>query len=87
MTVYSKECLEYFLAHQEQLFDEPVAETPEEAEEFLDECMAQVVDSLDEVREYLSEDGMDVDDLTDEDLADAAEVFSLPDGSYLIVEG
>ncbi len=87
MTVYSKECLEYFLAHQEQLFDEPVAETPEEAEEFLDECMAQVVDSLDEVREYLSEDGMDVDDLTDEELADAAEVFSLPDGSYLIVEG
>lgn len=87
MTVYSKECLEYFLAHQDQLFDEPVAETPEEAEEFLDECMAQVVDNLDEVREYLSEDGMDVDDLTDEELEDAAEVFSLPDGSYLIVEG
>ena len=87
MTVYTEECLQYFLAHQDQLFDEPVAETMEEAEEFLDECMAQVVDSLDEVREYLSEDGMDVDDLTDEELADAAEVFSLPDGSYLIVEG
>ena len=87
MTVYTEECLQYFLAHQDQLFDEPVAETMEEAEEFLDECMAQVVDSLGEVREYLSEDGMDVDDLTDEELADAAEVFSLPDGSYLIVEG
>ena len=87
MNMYTKECLEYFLAHQDQLYDEPVAEPLEEAEEFLDECMAQVVDSLDEVREYLSEDGMDVDDLTDEELADAAEVFSLPDGSYLIVEG
>ena len=73
MNMYTKECLEYFLAHQDQLYDEPVAETLEEAEEFLDECMAQVVDSLDEVREYLSEDGMDVDDLTDEELA----VYSL----------
>ena len=41
--MYSKECVETFLKQQEQLFDEPVAETYEEAEEFLEECMAVVV--------------------------------------------
>ena len=38
--MYSKECVETFLKQQGQLFDEPVAETYEEAEEFLEECMA-----------------------------------------------
>ena len=33
--MYSKECVETFLKQQGQLFDEPVAETYEEAEEFL----------------------------------------------------
>ena len=37
--MYSKECVETFLKQQGQLFDEPVAETYEEAEEFLEECM------------------------------------------------
>ena len=37
---YDETCLEYFLAHQEQLLPEPVAETIEEAEEFLEDCMA-----------------------------------------------
>ena len=41
--MYSKECVETFLKQQGQLFDEPVAETYEEAEEFLEECMAVVV--------------------------------------------
>ena len=45
----------YFLKKQSQLFDEPVAETMEEAEAFLEDCMAVVVDSLDEVREYFEE--------------------------------
>ncbi len=35
--MYSEECIETFLKKQEQLFDEPVAETYEEAEEFLSE--------------------------------------------------
>ena len=30
---------------------------------------------------------MDVTGLTDEEVADAAEVFALPDGTFLIVEG
>ena len=84
---YDEECLKVFLAKQEQLFDEPVAETLEEAEEFLDDCMAVVVDSLDEVREYFEENGADISDMSDEELEEASEVFALPSGRYLIVEG
>ena len=72
MNEYSEECLLTFLEKQSQLFDEPVAETQEEAEAFLEDCMAVVVDSLGEVREYFE---------------DASEVFALPNGQYLIVEG
>ena len=84
---YSEECLLTFLKQQDRLFDEPVAETMEEAEAFLEDCMAVVVESLDEVREYLEESGADVDQITEEELEDASEVFALPDGTYLIVEG
>lgn len=75
------------MKNQEQLFDEPVAETYEEAEEFLDECMAVVVNTLKEVREYLDESGMDVEGMSDQELLDASEIFSLEDGTFLIVEG
>ena len=87
MNDYSEECILTFLKNQKQLFDEPVAETPEEAEEFLEDCMAVVVDSVKEVREYLEESGMDVSELSDEELLEESEVFELPDGTYLIVEG
>lgn len=83
---YSRSCLEYFLKHQGQLFDEPVAETLEEAEEFLEDCMAVVVDSLKEVKKYLDELGMDVSGLTAKELEEVEEVFALEDGTYLIVE-
>ena len=66
---------------------EPVAETMEEAEAFLEDCMAAVVDSLKEVREYFEENGMDVEGMSDEELEEAGEVFPLPGGQYLIVEG
>ena len=49
--------------------------------------MAAVVDSLGEVREYLEDMGADVDGMSDEELEEASEVFALPDGKYLIVEG
>ena len=65
MGEYSEECLRTFLKDQGQLFDEPVAETLEEAEAFLEDCMAVVVDSLEEVREYFEESGADVDHMTD----------------------
>ena len=87
MNGYSEECLNVFLRDQGKLFDEPVAETPEEAEAFLEDCMAVVVDSLKEVREYFEESGTDVEHMSDEELEDASEVFALPDGKYLIVEG
>lgn len=86
MNEYSEECLEVFLKKQSQLFDEPVAETLEEAEEFLDDCMAVVVNSLKEVREYFEESGMDVSGLSLEELEEMSEVFSVGDGTYLIVE-
>ena len=70
--MYTEECINTFLENQEQLFPQPVAESYEAAEAFLEDCMAQVVDSIEEVRE---------------ELEDASEVFALPDGKYLIVEG
>ena len=87
MYAYDEEWLEVFLKKQSQLFDEPVAESLEEAEAFLEDCMAVVVDSLEEVREYFEENGSDISDMSDEELEEASEVFALPSGEYLIVEG
>jgi len=87
MNGYDELCLKVFLKNQGQLFDEPVAESMEEAEAFLEDCMAVVVDSLDEVREFFEEEGMDASGMSDEELEEAAEVFAIPDGRYLIVEG
>lgn len=85
--MYTEDCINIFLEKQGQLFPEPVAESYEEAEAFLEDCMAQVVDSISEVREYLEEAGTDVGGMSEEELEDASEVFALPDGRYLIVEG
>ena len=87
MYEYDEECLRTFLKMQSQLFDEPVAETLEEAEAFLEDCMAVVVESIEEVREYFEESGADVEGLSNEELEEASEVFPLPNGQYLIVEG
>ncbi len=85
--MYSKECIQTFLNHQGQLFDEPVADSYEEAEEFLEDCMAVVVNSVKEVRKYLDEAGADVEGMSDRELEEACEVFALSNGKYLIVEG
>ena len=85
--MYTEECIQTFLENQEQLFDEPVAENYEEAEAFLEDCMAVVADSISEVSKYLSGMGADVDGMSDDELEEASEVFVLPDGKYLIVEG
>lgn len=87
MNEYSEECLITFLKKQSQLYDEPVAETLAGAEAFLEECMAVVVDSLEEVREYFEENGADVDGMSLDELEEASEVFPLPNGQYLVVEG
>ena len=78
--------LKCFLENQLQLYPEPVAETLEEADAFLEDCMAVVCRNTKEVMEYL-EEGMDISGLTKEDIADIEEVFPLPSGRYLIVEG
>lgn len=79
--------LECFLENQSQLFPEPVAETLEEAESFLEECMAVVVNSVDEVIEFFEDEGIDMEGAMDEEILDADEVFDIGDGRYLIVEG
>ena len=87
MYEYDEECLKVFLKKQLQLFDEPVADNIDEAEAFLEDCMAVVVKSLNEVREYFEENGTDISDMSNEELEEASEVFALPSGRYLIVEG
>ena len=87
MYEYDEECLRTFLRKQSQLFDEPVAETLEEAEAFLEDCMAVVVDRIEEVKDFFEEEGLDVDGMSLEELEEASEVFALPNGQYLIVEG
>ncbi|MFQ7289692.1 MAG: glyoxalase [Lacrimispora saccharolytica] len=87
METYKEEYVLTFLNNQGQLFEEPIAETFEEAEAFLEDCLAVVVDSLKEVREFLEEEGLDVEGLSDKELEEQSEVFRLPDGKYLIVEG
>ncbi|MBO6260812.1 MAG: glyoxalase [Lachnospiraceae bacterium] len=77
--------LEVFLRDQLKLFSEPVAETRDEAEGFLEEVFAEVVDSPEEVLEYLDEAGMDVTDMGKDDIAEIEEVFPIGDGRYLIV--
>lgn len=83
---YDDEVLEVFLENQSQLFDETVANTKEEAEDFLDMCMAVVCDNLKEVKEYLSEVG-DISGMSEAELKEASEVFELSRGRYLVVEG
>lgn len=79
--------LRCFLKKQGQLFPEDVVSTLEEADDFLEECMAVVVDSLQEVWEYFDEEGYDVEPGHEEDILEAEEVFDIGDGRYLIVEG
>ena len=87
MNEFDEECLNVFLENQSQLFEEEVAETLEDAEAFLEDCMAVVVENIDEVKEFLEEEGMDIQEMSDEELEEACEVFTLPSGGYLIVEG
>ncbi len=78
--------LNCFLEKQSQLFPEDVAETLEEAEDFLEECMAVVVDSADEVWAYFDEECVDMEGASKEEILEASEVFDIGDGRYLIVE-
>ena len=59
----------------------------EEAENFLEECFAVVVNSVDEVWDYFEEEGIDMEGMEGDDILEADEVFDVGDGRYLIVEG
>lgn len=80
--------LQCFLDNQNQLFpEEDVVSSLEEAENFLEECFAVVVNSVDEVWEYFEEEGIDMEGAKGDEILEADEVFDIGDGRYLIVEG
>ena len=82
--MFDEMVLRCFLEKQGQLFREDVASTLSEAEEFLEDSMAVVADSAEEVEEYFEEEGIDTDDY--DNILEADEVFDVGDGRYLIVE-
>lgn len=86
MQEYDEAVLKCFLENQLQLFSERIAESIDEAEAFLEECMAVVVNSVDEVWEYFDEEGIDLEGQDKEEIVTASEVFEVGDGRYLIVE-
>lgn len=87
MYEYDEEVLNTFLEKQAQLFSEEVAQTPEAAEEFLEDCMAVVCEDIHEVRDYFEDAGSDISGMSDDELLDQSEVFPMPSGRFLIVEG
>jgi len=87
MHEYDDAVLQCFLKKQLQLFPEKVADTLEGAESFLEECMAVVVNSVDEVIAFFEEEGVDIDGAAGDEILEAEEVFDIGDGRYLIVEG
>ena len=86
MTQFDDKVLDAFLEQQEKLFPEAVAESREEADDFLAECMAVVVESKKEVWDYFEEEGTDIAEMNEDDILEADEVFEVGDGRYLIVE-
>ena len=87
MDKHIDECAKVFLRDQKQLFDEPVAYDLEEAKEFLEDCMAVYCKDIKELREVMDEEGMDVSDLSNDELLEQLEVFRLDNGGYFFVEG
>lgn len=87
MDKHIDECAKVFLRDQKQLFDEPVAYDLEEAKEFLEDCMAVYCKDIKELREVMDDEGMDVSDLSNDELLDQLEVFRLDNGGYFFVEG
>lgn len=86
MEQFDNKVLDAFLEQQEKLFPEEVATTREEAQDFLAECMAVIVNGKKEVWEYFEEEGVDISEMDENDILEADEVFSVGDGRYLIVE-
>ena len=82
---YDEAVLKCYLKQQDRQLTAPVAEGMEEAEAFLEDCMAVVVDSKAAVMEYFEEAGIDVEH--PDQVLDEAEVFDVGVGLYLFVDG
>lgn len=86
MYQYDKECLTTFLKVQDKIYKEKVANTLEEADEFLQDCMAIVLNSVKEIKDYWDEVGIDIAGMSLEEIEQSEEVIKLPSGRYLVVE-
>lgn len=87
MDKHIKECAAVFLRDQKRLFDEPVVFDVEEAEEFLEDCFAQCCKNIKELKQVMDDEGMDISDMSDEEIEEQLEVFKLDDGhGYFFVE-
>lgn len=84
---YDEKVLQCFLDNQLRLYPEPVAETLEEAENFLEDVCAVVAKGKKEVLRYFEEEGVDIGDDDEDSILNEAEVFDVGDGRYIIVEG
>lgn len=84
---YSKEALKVFLEKQTEYYDEVMVYTVHEAKEFLEENMAVELNSVKEVKEFMKENGMDIAGMTDTQIIEQSEVFSLPSGRFLVIPG
>lgn len=78
--------LDVFIEKQLKLYPQKVAESREEANEFLIDCGAFVASDLNDLWRYFEEEGLDTDGLTRKDIATADEVFDIGDGRFLVVE-
>lgn len=88
MRNFDDDVLGVFLDKQNQLYDENVAETLDEADDFLTEVCATLFESKDEIVDFFREEIMfDADDAEIlEAIEDSSEVFDIGDGRYLAVE-
>ena len=82
--MFDEYVLQAFLANQGKLFTQHVAQTKEEARDFLEDVCAVVCENADEALAYLEEE-MDVTGIQVEAIADIEEVFSVGDGRILVV--
>lgn len=87
MPDFDEEVLQCFLDNQLKLYPETVAETLEEAKDFLEESFAVVCKNKKEVWNYFDEEGIDTEAMNEDEILEADEVFDIGDGRYLIVEG
>lgn len=85
--MFDDKVVKCFLDNQLNLFPEEVAFDMDEAREFLEESEAYVVKGKKEVYDYFDEAGIDIEGASEDELLEAAEVFDIGDGRYLIVEG